>query len=382
MRVAELGEFGLIRLIQEWTAPAASAPGNAAYRIVAGNGDDAAAVSLTPSLSGGTGIADPGVAGAGVTELYTTDTMVEGIHFTAATTPWRALGWKALASNISDIAAMGGTPGVALVTLGLPPDAPVAGVAELYAGMNDIGRQFGVVIIGGDVVRSPAAFVTVALTGTADGAPLLRSAAAPGHQVAVAGPVGGSAGGLRLLLAGVDGGDDDAAELMRRHRMPCPQVSAGRILAGVGVSAAMDVSDGLADDLGKLCAASGVSATIYVDRAPVLPSLRARFPDDWRDLALYGGEDYVLLFTAPAGTMAAALGRLPAGAAVIGDITDGEVGQVTVINKDGSVRARGGAGWDHFGGGGPAAVGSSAIGSSTTDPSTALLPASQPHRVA
>ena len=381
MRVAELGEFGLIKLIQEWTAPAAG-PGNSAYRIVAGNGDDAAAVSLTPSLSGGTGIADPGVAGAGVTELYTTDTMVDGVHFTAATTPWRALGWKALASNISDIAAMGGVPGVALVTLGLPPDAPVSGVAELYAGMNDIGRQFGVVIIGGDVVRSPAAFVTVALTGTAEGAPLLRSAAAPGHQVAVAGPVGGSAGGLRLLLAGVDGCDDDAAELVRRHRMPCPQVAAGRILAGVGVSAAMDVSDGLADDLGKLCAASGVSATIYVDRAPVLPSLRARFPDDWRDLALYGGEDYVLLFTAPAGTMAAALGRLPAGAAVIGDITDGEVGQVTVINKDGSVRARGGAGWDHFAGGGPAAVGSSTTGSSVTDPSAALLSASPPHRVA
>ena len=365
MRVAELGEFGLIRLIQEWTAPAAG-PGNAAYRIIAGNGDDAAAVSLAPPLA-----ADTGIVAAGVTELYTTDTMVDGVHFTAATTPWRALGWKALASNISDIAAMGGVPGVALVTLGLPPDAPVAGVAELYAGMNDIGRQFGVVIVGGDVVRSPAAFVTVALTGTADGAPLLRSAAAPGHQVAVAGPVGGSAGGLRLLLAGVDGGDDDAAELIRRHRMPCPQVMAGRILAGVGVPAAMDVSDGLADDLGKLCAASGVSATIYVDLAPVLPSLRARFPDDWRDLALYGGEDYVLLFTAPAGTMAAALGRLPAGAAVIGDITDGEVGQVTVINKDGSVRARGGAGWDHFAGGGPAAV-----GSSTTDSSAALLSAS------
>ena len=356
MRVADLGEFGLIELVQQWTAPAG--PGNAAYRIVAGNGDDAAAVSLSPSLDGEPLAGEAGIAEAGVTELYTTDTMVAGVHFTAATTPWRDLGWKALASNISDIAAMGGKPGVALVTLGLPPDTPVAGIAELYAGMNDICRRFGVAIVGGDMVRSPVAFVTVALTGIADGALLLlRTAAAPGHQVAVTGPVGGSAGGLRLLLdGGVDDGDEAAAELIRRHRMPCPQVVAGRILVKVGAPAAMDVSDGLADDLGKLCRASGVAAIIYADRAPVLPALRARFPEDWPDLALYGGEDYVLLFTAPPGTMAAALAQLPAGAAVIGEITAGEPGQVTVINEDGAVRPRGGAGWDHFADGGQSAL--------------------------
>ena len=380
MRVADLGEFGLIELVQQWTAPAG--PGNAAYRIVAGNGDDAAAVSLSPLPAGEPGVGDPGagdpgVAMAGVTELYTTDTMVAGVHFTAATTPWRDLGWKALASNISDIAAMGGRPGVALVTLGLPPDTPVDGIAELYAGMNDICRRFGVAIVGGDMVRSPVAFVTVALTGIADGALLLRTAAAAGHQVAVAGPVGGSAGGLRLLLdGGVDDGGEAAAELIRRHRMPCPQVAAGRILAGVGVPAAMDVSDGLADDLGKLCRASGVAATIYADRAPVLPALRARFPEEWPDLALYGGEDYVLLFTAPPGTMAAALAQLPAGAAVIGEITAGEPGQVTVINEDGAVRPRGGGGWDHFAG-----AGSSAADLPTADLSAAPPSASHPHRV-
>ena len=370
MRVADLGEFGLIELVQQWTAPAG--PGNAAYRIVAGNGDDAAAVSLSPSLDGEPLAGEPGISEAGVTELYTTDTMVAGVHFTAATTPWRDLGWKAVASNISDIAAMGGRPGVALVTLGLPPDTPVDGIAELYAGMNDICRQFGVAIVGGDMVRSPVAFVTVALTGIADGALLLRTAAAAGHQVAVTGPVGGSAGGLRLLLdGGVDDGDEAAAELIRRHRMPCPQVAAGRILAGVGVPAAMDVSDGLADDLGKLCRASGVAATIYADRAPVLPALRERCPDDWADLALYGGEDYVLLFTAPPGTMAKALAQLPAGAAVIGEIIAGEAGQVTVIDGAGAVRPRGGAGWDHF----------AVSGSSAADLSAAPPSASPPHRV-
>ena len=110
----------------------------------------------------------------------------------------------------------------------------------------------------------------------------------------------------------------------------------------------MDVSDGLADDLGKLCSASGVAATVWAERAPVAPALKAVFPDDWLDLALYGGEDYVLLFTAPPPVMDAALARLPAGAAVIGEITDGEPGAITVLGSDGRPRPQGGAGWDHF----------------------------------
>ena len=332
MRIADLGEFGLIRLIRDWTGHRAAAPAGAAYRLAVGNGDDAAAVDFS---------GDP------VTELYTTDTMVEGIHFTAATMPWRDLGWKAMASNISDVAAMGGAPGMALVTLGLPADFRVADVKELYSGMIEIGEEFGTRIIGGDLVRSPVAFITVALTGIADGL-LRRDAAAPGHLIAVAGPVGGAAGGLRLLLAGRQ--PDSAAKkaLIGWHRRPRPQIAAGQSLVEAGVRAAMDVSDGLADDLGKLCAASGVSAVIYADKAPAPDALRSEFPDDWLDLALYGGEDYVLLFTAPPEVMATALDRLPTSAVIIGAITEGQPGTVTVLDSGKQPRPRGGAGWDHF----------------------------------
>ncbi len=336
MRISDLGEFGLIELVKEWTrdpgGPGDIGPSRV-YRTVVGNGDDAAAVTFGRN---------------DVTELYTTDTMVDGVHFTTETTPWRDLGWKAIASNVSDVAAMGGSPGLALVTLGLPADMLVADVKDLYAGMAEICREFGAVIIGGDMVRSPVAFITVALTGMATGEPMVRTAARPGHLVGVTGPVGGSAGGLRVMLEALDAKGGAGKTLIDRHRRPRPHIDEGKILVASGVASAMDVSDGLGDDLGKLCAASGVSATLWADQVPVDPQLPAIFPEDWLDLALYGGEDYVLLFTAPPDKMAAAMDRLPAGAAIIGEITDGRPGEVAVLDADGSPRPRGGAGWDHF----------------------------------
>lgn len=333
MRVSDIGEFGLIELVQKWTKAdnaAAKVVGSPELSVSVDNGDDAAAITFSR---------------APVTELYTTDTMVDGIHFTAATTPWRDLGWKSIASNISDVAAMGGEPAVALITLGLPPDALVADIEQLYSGMLQICGEYGATIIGGDMVRSPVAFITVALTGIAAGAPMVRTAAAPGHLVAVSGPVGASSGGLRQLLS--DSGAKDS-ELIAQHRRPYPHVAAGKALVAAGVGCAMDVSDGLADDLGKLCKASGISARIFADRLPVLPALKNTFPDDWLDLALYGGEDYVLLFTAPPDIMDVAIEALPDGAAVIGEIVDGEPGTVTILDSMGNTINRSGAGWDHF----------------------------------
>ncbi len=331
MRISDLGEFGLIELVQQWTKPASPTPdARRPFNLAVGNGDDAAAITFPTGP---------------ITELYTTDTMVDGIHFTAATTPWRDLGWKAVASNISDVAAMGGDPAVALITLGLPPDTPVDDVKELYAGMMQICNEYGASIIGGDMVRSPVAFVTVALTGTIGGIPMVRTAARPGHLVGLTGPVGSSGGGLRQLL---DGHAPQASDLIEQHRRPRPHIDAGKILAAARTPSAMDVSDGLADDLGKLCSASGVAAIINSDRIPVSPELKTAFPDDWLDLALYGGEDYVLLFAAPPDIMDDAMARLPDGAAVIGEITTGEPGSVTVLDHSGDPLARRGAGWDHF----------------------------------
>lgn len=337
MRISELGEFGLISLVQEWTRePGHLAEGtvSSVCRPAVDNGDDAAAVTFVRDQ---------------VTELYTTDTMVAGVHFTAETTPWRDLGWKAIASNVSDVAAMGGTPAFALVTLGLPSDTLVDDIRELYAGMTEICVEFGARVIGGDMVRSPVGFITVALTGIAAGKPMVRTAARPGHLVGVTGLVGGSAGGLRTMLDAARTPGFDADQLATIHRRPRPHVAEGQTLVANGVCSAMDVSDGLADDLGKLCSASGVAAVLWADRVPAEPSLKSVFADDWLDLALYGGEDYVLLFTASPEVMTAVIDQLPNSAAVIGEIVEGKSGTVTVLDADGNPRVRGGAGWDHFG---------------------------------
>lgn len=335
MLVKDLGEFGLIERLNAMVTRERGGPDNGAafaFRLLVDTGDDTAAWQAEAA-----------------TELATTDTVVEGIHFTRATTPWRDLGWKALAANISDIAAMGGQPLYALITLGLPPETAVAAIEELYRGLLDIGNRYGAAIVGGDLVRAPVLFVTVALTGLRAGPPLRRDTARPGDQVAVTGRLGNSGGGLKLLLAGQDTPERAADFLIQAHRRPEPAVAAGQILAQAGVLTAMDVSDGLADDLSKLCLASGVAARIYAGRMPIHPLLRTAFPGESLALALHGGEDYVLLFTAPPAVMAKTMPLLDKGAAVIGEVTAGPAGQVTLVDTEGGAAVIGRAGWDHFG---------------------------------
>lgn len=334
MQVRDLGEFGVIELlnrmvVQERTGPDHGAPYN--FHLLVDTGDDTAAWR--------TGEA---------TELFTTDTVVEGVHFTRKTTPWRDLGWKSLASNISDIAAMGGQPTYALITLGLPPETEVCDLEELYRGMLEIGNKFGVAIVGGDMVRSPVVFITVALAGALSGKPMLRSTARPGDQVAVSGYVGSSGGGLKLMQEGTPASAEASEHLCRAHRRPEPAVAAGSILAQSGVVTAMDISDGLADDLSKLCLASQVSAKIFAEQIPVHPLLKETFPEDYLALALNGGEDYQLLFTAPAEVMNRVLPKLPEESRAIGEIVAGTPGQVIVVDSSGRETVAGRAGWDHF----------------------------------
>lgn len=341
MEIQELGEFGVIDLLTRMVVQQRGGPNHGAdlsFKLTVDNGDDTAAWQ--------TGKA---------TELFTTDTVVEGVHFTRETTPWRDLGWKCIASNVSDIAAMGGLPMYALVTLGLPPETEVSELEQLYEGMMEISNEHGVAIVGGDMVRSPVVFITIGLTGIHAGQPMLRSTARPGDQVAVTGYLGSSGGGLRLMLgAGHDSNlsdqvSEEAAEYLRVcHRRPRPAVAEGRILSASGVVTAMDVSDGLADDLSKLCRSSGLSARIHAGQVPVHPLLKQAYPDDYLDLALGGGEDYLLLFTAPAEVMALVMPQLSQGAAVVGELLPGEPGRVSVLDVDGSERPVSGAGWDHF----------------------------------
>lgn len=341
MEIQELGEFGVIDLLTRMVVQQRGGPNHGAdlsFKLTVDNGDDTAAWQ--------TGKA---------TELFTTDTVVEGVHFTRETTPWRDLGWKCIASNVSDIAAMGGLPMYALVTLGLPPETEVSELEQLYEGMMEISNEHGVAIVGGDMVRSPVVFITIGLTGIHAGQPMLRSTARPGDQVAVTGYLGSSGGGLRLMLgAGHDSNlsdqvSEEAAEYLRVcHRRPRPAVAEGRILSASGVVTAMDVSDGLADDLSKLCRSSGLSARIHAGQVPVHPLLKQAYPDDYLDLALGGGEDYLLLFTAPAEVMALVMPQLSQEAAVVGELLPGEPGRVSVLDVDGSERPASGAGWDHF----------------------------------
>ena len=338
MKVSDIGEFGVIDRLNRMVVGRGT--GNAAvhaYPLLVDTGDDTAVWQSGESR-----------------ELFTTDTMVEGVHFTRETTPWRDLGWKAIAANISDVASMGGMPTYALITLGLPPETAVEDIEETYRGMLEICDQYGMAIVGGDIVGSPVLFITTALVGVTETDPLMRSAARPGDVVGVTGYLGSSGGGLRLMLEKVDDSGEFADYLRAAHRRPLPAVEQGQLLAGAGIRTAMDVSDGLADDLSKLCSASGVSARVRASAVPVHPALRQQFPKDYLSLALGGGEDYVLLFTGPAHLVEPLMAQLGEGGAIIGSIepvgADLAPGTVLVVGDDGEDVSLDNRGWDHLGG--------------------------------
>ena len=336
-RINELGEFGLIDLLNKMIVEQRSAVNNAlahGFQLLVDTGDDTAAWKTVEG-----------------TELFTTDTVVEGIHFTRSTTPWADLGWKSLASNISDIAAMGGLPTYALITLGLPPETEVEDIRELYRGMLEISNTYGVALVGGDMVRSPVVFITVALTGYHSTRPMLRTTGKAGDMIGVTGPLGGSGGGLRLMLdkekTDFAVSQESTEYLKRCHRRPQPAVDEGRILASAGIATAMDVSDGLADDLSKLCRASGLAARLYSEQIPVHPLLKEAFPERYLELALYGGEDYLLLFTAKSELMDRVMPQLEHGS-VVGELVSGDPGRVVIVDGSGKETEAGRGGWDHF----------------------------------
>ncbi|HEU5329783.1 MAG TPA: thiamine-phosphate kinase [Thermomicrobiales bacterium] len=293
--VAELGEFALIDVLAETLAAvgATSSTGDAAPLL--GIGDDAAAWTPTP----------------GARALITTDSLIGGVHFRLDWTSWRDLGHKALAVNLSDVAAMGGRPRLAVVTLGLTGAEPVAGLRELYRGLGLLARRYQTAIAGGDIVASPDRFgLHVTVVGEswpeAEGRLLTRDGARPGDLLAVSGPLGLSAAGLRLLLAreSVPGAAQSLEPLpageramLAAHHRPQPRIECGRLLVEAGATAAMDLSDGLWGDLAKICARSKVAARVVELALPAPESVRQRFPDSWLDLATRGGEDYELLFT-------------------------------------------------------------------------------------
>ncbi len=270
------GEFDLIRAFT--SALPLSGEG-----VVLGPGDDAALLAPPP----------------GEELVATVDAVEEGVHFDGRFTP-ADVGWKALAVNLSDLAAMGARPLWALVALGVPRGTPAARLAGVARGLGACARRFGIAVAGGNVTRARGLSLTITVVGSArKGKALRRVGARPGDAVMVSGTLGEAALGLE---AGA------TARFARRQRRPEPRLDLGRALVGLA-SAAIDLSDGLVQDLGHLCRASGVGASLRLAELPLSPAyLRATAgrPDPWAP-ALSGGEDYELCVTVPVRRVAQAL---------------------------------------------------------------------------
>jgi len=293
------------RLIETIERMTATRPG-----VVFGIGDDAAVLGTDPPL------------------LAAHDMLVEDVHFTRSTASAGDVGYKALAVNLSDIAAMGGVPMAALVGLGLPDDVGDSDVTAFYEGMEFLAARFGVTIAGGDLTRAAVITIGVTIIGQTplDTAPVLRSGARPGDVVAVTGSIGGAAAGLELLRnPSLDVGAARDGLLIAHHR-PTPRVGPGIALAEMGATAMLDCSDGLALDLHRLAVASQVTVVADLDAAPRREGVDdvARLCDrDPVEFAATGGEDYELIVTAPADVIERARDELETPITVIGRIEAG-----------------------------------------------------------
>lgn len=310
--------------------------------VVLGIGDDAAVVE----------------AGAG-RPVLTTDMLIEGVHFELDSISARDLGAKAIVVNVSDIAAMAASPRYALVSIGLTPEVEAGWVVELYGGMRTACDEYALALVGGDTNRSPAIVVSVTVVGeVAPGRAVTRSGARPGDLIVVTGSLGAAAGGLALsradpVLASTALSAPWGRELSGALARPVARVGEGQTLAQMGATSMMDLSDGLAKDLGRLCRESDVGARVDLDRVPVSPALRegaAVLGVDALRLALGGGEDYELLATLDAADVDRARAELNERFGVslteVGVVIEGH----GLVGVDGSGRTSPlpPAGWDHF----------------------------------
>jgi thiamine-monophosphate kinase len=319
VKVKDIGEQGLLERLQRF-CPA---------EII---GDDAAVISSSPEQS----------------LVVTTDMLVDGVHFSDATTSPEDVGWRSIAANLSDLAAMGARPLGITVALGLPGEVPVEWVERLYKGMDECLKLHQTPIVGGDVCRSPV--ITVSITAFGEVEPnqtIYRNTAQVGDAIAITGFHGASRAGLELLIhpeIGQNLSDRDRAFLIQAHQRPKPRLDVlpilQEILAGdVGKAkrafnsefripnsefpiSGMDSSDGLADAIVQICQMSGVGARIDRDRIPIPPALSdlvtAEQAVEW---ALYGGEDFELVLCLPQQPAEALIEHLGEGAAIIGEIT-------------------------------------------------------------
>jgi thiamine-monophosphate kinase len=333
----ELSEDGLVAAIRTVLSGETSG-------VIVGLGDDAAVV-------------EPGTGSS----VLTTDLLVDGVHFERGSTSARDLGAKAIAVNVSDIAAMGASPRYALASLALPSDIEAAWVVELYGGMRAACDEYALALVGGDLSRAERLVISVVVLGEVSrGRAVTREGARAGDAIVVTGSLGAAAAGLALsrapapvLLAALSAGW--ARELLDALARPAARVGEGVTLAQCGATAMMDLSDGLAKDLSRLCIASGVGARVRLADVPIPEAVRAAaaaLAVDPLDLAISGGEDYELLATiAPTevdGARERLRDRFGLALTQVGDIVEGQ-GLVAVDAHDAESTMEP-KGWDHFAG--------------------------------
>jgi thiamine-monophosphate kinase len=305
-------------------------------RVRLGIGDDAALVRV----------------GHGRELILTTDLSIEGVHFLRGLHPPDSVGHRALARSLSDIAAMGGVPRFALVSLVISRPTTRSWAERFYAGLRALAARFGVAVIGGDtaLVRG-ATMVDVMVAGEVpQGRALRRSGARPGEQIFVSGRLGVSELGLRLLRRRGRRLHGAGADAVQAHLYPEPKCALGRFLSQERLaSAVIDVSDGLSTDLGHLCEASGVGARIWTNLVPVpdVPLEAEVHEVDSLELALHGGEDYQLLFTVPSRNVS----RIPRRFRGVPLQRIGEVqrsGELLLVRPNGEREPLRPGGYDHF----------------------------------
>jgi thiamine-monophosphate kinase len=313
MKLSEIGEFGLIKAISVIAYKGAG--------VVMGVGDDAAVLTSSPNK----------------VFLVTTDLLLEGVHFSLEFTDYHSLGRKAAGVNLSDIAACGGKPTAFLVSLAIPPETDAASIKALYKGMVEQARTYGVPLVGGDTSRGEQLMISVTFIGEVEERNCVyRHGAKHGDRIFVTGTLGDSALGLKMLKNGVKEGYP-----VQCHLDPTPRVKEGSEIARRGLATAMiDVSDGLIADLGHILEASGVGAQVHLPQLPLSAPYREHINSYYKNpylLALAGGEDYELLFTASEGRPEAIkklAEELGTPITMIGEIVEASAG-VTIVGPDG-----------------------------------------------
>ena len=345
--ISAVGEFGLIDRIRKFVDTSRLGK-TSAQDLIQGIGDDAAVYRPQP----------------GKIELVTTDALIEGIHFDLTFTALRHLGWKAMVASFSDIAAMCGTPRYATVTIALPQKITVEMIEEFYAGAAFACSEYKCLLVGGDTIASPGnMMISVTVIGeAAEERVRYRSGAQPGNLLCVTGHLGASLAGLKILQreksrfqTSTDPSTflpnlEPYAAAIEKHFLPKPRLDISKLFEEhVAVTAVIDISDGLASEAHHLCRASKCGAQIFEHNLPVIGTtqkIAAEFGDQPSTYALYGGEEYELLFTLDDKEYEK-LEDLTGDVSVIGRIT-GTPGEVELIEEGGSSRQLRSEGWDHF----------------------------------